>query len=153
VRSRGYGEWATRKEATVSGHPTLLHTAIDARDSRELAEFYRRLLGLHYREGEEPPSDGSPDDADWLVLLDDAGHRVVTVQQKKDTTPPTWPSEEIPMQMHMDFAVPTVEDLERHREHAEQLGARLLYDRSQDEGEPLYVLADPAGHPFCLLVQ
>ncbi len=44
-------------------------------------------------------------------------------------------------------------DLGRHREHAEALGARLLNDRSHDQGEPLYVLADPAGHPFCLLVQ
>ena len=35
------------------------------------------------------------------------------------------------MQMHMDFKVPTVEDLDRHREHAEELGARLLYDRSE----------------------
>ena len=103
--------------------------------------------------GEEPPSDGSPDDADWLVLLDDHGDRVLTIQEKKDTTPPTWPSEEVPMQMHMDFRVPSVEDLERHRERAETLGARLLHDRSKDEGEPLYVLADPAGHPFCLLVQ
>lgn len=83
----------------------------------------------------------------------DSDNRVVAIQEKKDTTPPTWPSEAVPMQMHMDFRVPTVEDLERHRGHAEELGARLLYDRSQDEGEPLYVLADPAGHPFCLLVQ
>jgi len=137
----------------VPGHPVLLHTAIDARDCRRLAEFYRELLGLHYRDGEEPPLDGSPDDADWLVLLDDAGNRVVTVQEKKDTTPPTWPSEEVPMQMHMDFKVPTVEELERHRRRADELGATLLLDRSQDEGEPLYVMADPAGHPFCLLVQ
>ena len=100
----------------------LLHTAIDARDCRGVAEFYRELLGLHYRDGEEPPTDGSPDDADWLVLLDDAGNRVVTVQEKKDTTPPTWPSEEVPMQMHLDFKVPTVEDLERHRGRAEALG-------------------------------
>jgi hypothetical protein len=57
------------------------------------------------------------------------------------------------MQMHMDFVVPSVEDLERHRDRAETLGARLLYDRSGDEHEPLYVFADPAGHPFCLLVQ
>ena len=137
----------------MAGYPVLLHTAIDARDCRGLAEFYRALLGLHYRDGEEPPTDGSPDNADWLVLLDDAGHRVVTVQEKKDTTPPTWPSEEVPMQLHQDFRVSTVEDLERHRERAETLGARVLYDRSQDDGEPLYVLADPAGHPFCLLVQ
>lgn len=137
----------------MSGYPVLIHTAIDARDCRALGEFYRQLLGLRYREGEEPPADGSPDDADWLVLLDDEGNRVLTIQEKKDTTSPTWPSERVPMQMHMDFRVPTVEELERHRERAEALGARLLYDRSKDEGEPLYVLADPAGHPFCLLVQ
>ena len=136
----------------MSDYPVLLHTAIDARDCRGLAEFYRELLGLHYREGEGPPTDGSPDDADWLVLLDDHGKRVLTVQQKADTTAPTWPSEDVPMQMHMDFRVSSVEALERHRERAESLGARLLYDRSADDGEPLYVLADPAGHPFCLLV-
>ncbi len=136
----------------MADYPRLLHTAIDAADCRGLAEFYRELLGLHYRDGEEPPTDGSPDEADWLVLLDADGNRVVTVQQKVDTTPPTWPSEEVPMQMHMDFRVPTAADLERHRDRAVALGARVLYDRSQEEGEPLYVLADPAGHPFCLLV-
>ncbi len=87
------------------------------------------------------------------MLLDGSGNRVVTIQAKKDTTPPTWPSEEVPLQMHMDFKVATVEELERHRHRAEELGARLVLDRSADEGEPLYVLADPAGHPFCLLVQ
>jgi len=30
----------------VSEYPVLLHTAIDARDGRSLAEFYRQLLGL-----------------------------------------------------------------------------------------------------------
>jgi len=136
----------------MSAYPVLLHTAIDARDCRALAEFYRQLLGLHYRAGEEPPESGA-DDADWLVLLNDDGERVLTVQEKKDTTAPTWPSEEVPMQLHMDFAVPTVEELERHRDRALELGARELLDRSADDGEPLYVLADPAGHPFCLLVQ
>jgi catechol 2,3-dioxygenase-like lactoylglutathione lyase family enzyme len=137
----------------VSSFPVLLHTAIDARDCRTLGEFYRQLLGLRYRDGEEPPAEGTPDDADWLVLLDDDGNRVLTIQEKKDTTPPTWTSEEVPIQMHMDFKVPSVEELERHRHRAEALGARLLQDRSQDDDEPLYVLADPAGHPFCLLVQ
>ncbi|TWP34135.1 VOC family protein [Leekyejoonella antrihumi] len=133
--------------------PALLHTVIEAPDCRAVAEFYRLLLGLHYREGEEPPPEGAPDDADWLVLLDQDGSRVMAIQENTRTTCPSWPSEDVPMQMHMDFKVPTVEDLERHRDHAEELGARLLYDRSQDEGEPLYVMADPAGHPFCLLVQ
>ena len=132
--------------------PLLMHTAVDAPDCRGLAEFYRELLGLHYRPGDEPPSDGGEDDADWLVLLDAQGRRVLAVQEKSDMKRPTWPSEDVSMQLHLDFRVPTVEDLERHRERAESLGATLLHDRSDDEGEPLYVLADPAGHPFCILV-
>ena len=35
---------------------------------------------------------------------------------------------------------------------AEALGATLLLDRTADEDEPLYVLADPSGHPFCIFV-
>ena len=134
-------------------HPILLPTAIDARDGRGLAEFYRELLGIAYRQGDEPPTDGGPDDPDWLVLLDSGGHRVLAVQQKTDTTPPTWAAEDTPIQVHMDFTVPTPADLEVHRQRAEALGARVLCDRSLDDNEPLYVLADPAGHPFCLLVQ
>lgn len=137
----------------MSDFPVLLHTVLDARDCRGLAEFYRQLLGLHYRDGDEAPTDGRSDDADWLVLLDESGHRVLSVQGKKATKAPTWPGEHVPMQMHMDFTVSTVDQLETHRERAEALGARLLHDRSQDTAEPLYVLADPAGHPFCLLVR
>ena len=33
-----------------------------------------------------------------------------------------------------------------------RLGATVLDDRSGDPEEALYVLADPAGHPFCLFV-
>lgn len=133
--------------------PVLLGTAIDAPDHRALAEFYRELLGLRYRDGDEPSGDGSAEDSDWLVLLDGRGNRVLAVQEKRETTAPTWPSEEVPMQMHMDFRVSSVEELVRHRERAEALGAVLLLDRSEDAGEPLLVLADPAGHPFCLLVR
>ena len=137
----------------MSDYPVLLHTAIDAYDCRLVADFYLQLLGLRYREGDEPPTDGSADEADWLVLVDGNGTRVLAIQEKKDTTPPTWPSELVPMQMHLDFRVPSAAALHRHRERAETLGARLLHDRSDDPSEPLYVLADPAGHPFCLLVQ
>jgi hypothetical protein len=49
--------------------PVLMHTALDATDSRELAEFYRAFLGLRYRAADEPPGDGSVDDARWLVLV------------------------------------------------------------------------------------
>jgi catechol 2,3-dioxygenase-like lactoylglutathione lyase family enzyme len=135
----------------MSDYPRLLHTAIDTTDPRGLAEFYRLLLGLHYRPGDEPPVDGE-DDADWLVLLDEDGGRVLAIQGVERLERTTWPSHDVPMQMHVDFTVPSRGDLERHRERAEGLGAEILLDRTGDEGEPLYVLADPSGHPFCIFV-
>ena len=136
----------------MSNYPVLMHTALDATDSRALAEFYRQFLGLRYRPGDEMPTDGREDDAGWLVLLDSAGHRVFAFQQVPTLARPTWPTHDVPKQMHHDFRVPNVEELQRQRQRAEELGAILLYDRTADEGEPLYVLADPAGHPFCILV-
>ncbi len=131
--------------------PRLLHTAIDTTDCRGLAEFYRELFGLRYRDGDEPPADG-PDDADWLVLLHPDGSRGLAFQQVEELTPTTWPSHAVPMQLHLDFTVPGRQELEHHRQRAAALGARLILDRTNDEDEPLYVLADPAGHPFCLFV-
>lgn len=132
--------------------PRLLHTVLDAEDPRDLAEFYRQFLGLQYRSGDEPPADGSRDDADWLVLVDAGGNRTLAIQQVDELTPTTWPDPSVPMQLHLDFTVPDAEALETHRERAEALGARLLFDRTDDPDEPLYVFADHAGHPFCVFV-
>jgi catechol 2,3-dioxygenase-like lactoylglutathione lyase family enzyme len=135
----------------MGDYPKLLHTAIDTTDCRGLAEFYRELLGLRYRPGDEPPTDG-PDDADWLVLVDDDGGRRLAFQEVERLERTTWPEHDVPMQMHVDFTVPSVPELERHRDRALALGAQILFDRTEDEEEPLYVLADPSGHPFCLFV-
>ena len=62
-------------------YPELLHTAIDTTDVRGLAEFYRQLMGLRYRDGDEPPGDGATDDADWLVLVDATGREKLAFQQ------------------------------------------------------------------------
>ena len=132
--------------------PHLLHTAIDSTDGRGLAEFYREFLGLQYRPGDEPPTDGSEDDDSWLVLLDADGNRKVAVQRVDSLPRSTWPSHEIPMQLHMDFSVSSRDELERQKERAIALGAKVLLDRTE-EPEGLYVLADPAGHPFCILTR
>ena len=136
----------------MSGFPELMHTALDATDVRGLAEFYRELLGVRYRPGDEPPTDGSADDEDWLVLVDADGSRVLAFQEVPTLDRPTWPSHDVPKQMHLDFRVPTVAELQRHRERAQRLGATVLLDRTDDPDEALYVLADPAGHPFCIMV-
>lgn len=136
----------------MSDYPQLLHTAIDTTDVRALAEFYRQLLGLQYRQGDEPPADSDADDADWLVLVDPDGARQLAFQRVERLERTTWPTHDVPMQMHLDLTVPSLDELRRHRERAESLGARLLLDRTDDSDEPLYVLADPAGHPFCIFV-
>lgn len=133
-------------------HPRLMHTALDANDARELAEFYRELMGWGYRPGDEPPGDGGADDDSWLVLVDGDGRRTVAVQRVDEPLArPTWPTHQVPMQLHLDFSVGGRAELERHKDRAVSLGAAVLLDRSHDQDEALYVLADPAGHPFCLL--
>ena len=135
-----------------AAYPRLMHTALDTEDARGLAEFYRELLGLQYRPGDEPPADAL-DDADWLVLVDSDGRRKLAFQQVDRLEPTTWPEHDVPMQMHLDLSVSSSAELARHRDRAIALGARIVLDRTGDEDEPLYVLADPSGHPFCLLVR
>lgn len=130
--------------------PRVLQTVLDARDVRALAEFYRALLGLGYRAGDEPPLAG-PDDADWLVLVGDEGFRLA-FQANRELSASTWPEPAVPMQLHLDMTVPDVADLERQHERALTLGARVVLDRTDDPDEPLYVFADPDGHPFCIFV-
>ena len=92
--------------------PVLQQPVIDAVDIRSVAEFYRELLGLHYRAGDELADGREPDSADWLVLLDDDGRRVLTFQRTEELKPSTWPSPEVPMQLHLDFTVPDRESLD-----------------------------------------
>ena len=134
--------------------PRILQTVLDTEDPRGLAEFYRVLLGLSYRPGDEPPAPGepAPRGEDWLVLVDGAGGRGLAFQRVESLPPPTWPEGSRPQMLHLDTTVPTAADLREQHLRALGLGARLLYDRFDDPDEPLYVYADPAGHPFCIFV-
>ncbi|MEV6850240.1 VOC family protein [Actinoplanes sp. NPDC051411] len=134
-------------------YPTVRQVVLDTLDARGLAEFYRQMFGLTYREGDEIPADGSPDErgADWLVLRNPGGIQLA-FQQTTGVTPSTWPDGTIPQQFHLDTVVPDTEALDVQHERALGLGAKLLFDRSDDPDEPLRVYADPAGHPFCVFV-
>ena len=127
---------------------------LDTEDARGLAEFYRQLLGLVYRAGDEPPAPGEPDSLgeDWLCLRRPDGSPALAFQQVDHLPAATWPDGPRPQQLHLDLTVGTTAEL--HAEHARALalGARLLRDASDDEEEPLFVYADPSGHPFCIYV-
>ena len=136
----------------MAEYPQLLHTVLDTTRPRELAEFYRQLLGLRYRPGDEPPAEEAADEVDWLVLVDSDGGRKLAFQQVDHLPRTTWPNHDVPMQLHVDFTVSSLAELHRHRERAQVLGAEVLLDRTADADEPLFVFADLSGHPFCIFV-
>ena len=135
--------------------PKLKAFVLDSVDARRLAEFYRRLLGLEYQPGDEPPGPGEPDEKgrDWLVLLGAGGSWQLAFQQTTGVKPTTWPGDDVPQQMHLDTAVGSVEELDRQHERVLSLGGTLRFDRSNDPEEPLRVYADPDGHTFCVFVE
>ncbi len=134
--------------------PTLVQVVLDTTNARALAEFYRQLFGFQYRAGDEPPPPGHPDarGESWLVIRHPSGAPRVAFQQVDVLHRSTWPRNDVPQQLHLDTSVPTKEELEHQHARALQLGATLLFDRSDDPQEPLYVYADPDGHPFCIFV-
>jgi Glyoxalase-like domain len=140
-------------DAAASPYPQLLQPVLDCTNPRLLAEFYRQLLGLVYRDGDEP-SEFGPDDPerDWLVLLGLSGERSLAFQQVDELQPTTWPLPGVPQQMHLDMTVASCAELDAQHERAITLGARMVLDRTDDPQEPLRVYADPAGHMFCIFV-
>jgi hypothetical protein len=147
----------------TAAHPFVSQTVLDCRSPRLLAEFYRELLGYAYRPGDERPPGGKPDERgeDWLVIRpetdDRDSGRGLAFQGNPEYEPPVWTPEpdragQQQIMLHLDMTVPDLESLEAQRRRVLFLGGSQLYDRSDDEEEPLYVFADPAGHPFCIFV-
>lgn len=134
--------------------PALCQVVLDTPDPRRAAEFWRDLLDLAYRPGHEPPAPGEDDPCgrDWLNLETRDGQPVLAFQRVDAFTAPTWPSPAVPQQIHLDLTVPSVEALLAARDRVTAGGGRVLHDRSADREEPLYVFADPDGHPFCVFV-
>ncbi len=134
--------------------PRVRQVVLDTTDPRGLAEFYRQLLGYVYRPGDEPPADSADDSKgrDWLVLRRPDGDVGLSFQYTEVLPRSTWPDSTVPQQLHLDCTVSTMDELNEVRRHALTLGATERFDRSHDPDEPLYVFADPAGHPFCVFV-
>ncbi len=132
--------------------PAIRQTVLDCHDPRELGDFYRDLLGYRYRPGDETP----PDEG-WLVLRAPTGDHGLAFQANPEYVRPVWtPEADRPgdqqMMLHLDMAVTDAASLEVQRQRVLDLGGSVLYDRSADPEEALYVFADPAGHPFCIFV-
>jgi catechol 2,3-dioxygenase-like lactoylglutathione lyase family enzyme len=111
----------------------LFAVTVDAPDASALARFYGELTGM------EVAYDG-PEGA----MLAADGRYVMFQQIGDDYRPPRWPDPAYPQQAHLDLLV---RDMDAAETQAVALGAARL----DGGGERFRVLADPAGHPFCLV--
>ena len=132
----------------------IAQVVLDSTDARRAAEFWRQLLGLVYRPGQEPPPAGQddPDGRDWLNLRRPDGTPVLAFQQVAELARSTWPDPAVPQQLHLDLTVRDRAELDEVHQRVLALGGALRLDRSDDPEEPLRVYGDPDGHPFCVFV-
>jgi hypothetical protein len=110
--------------------------SLDCDDPAPLAAFWAGLL-----EGEVA---FSGDDFVAVKL----GKIWLTAVRVENYVAPSWPSDEVAKQMHLDLAVTDVES-----STATALGLGATRPDHQPGDGSYVVLLDPAGHPFCLTTQ
>jgi predicted enzyme related to lactoylglutathione lyase len=108
---------------------------IDCPDAGVLAAFYGALLDWKV---ETSPG--------WAEIRADNG-QCIDFQQVDPYTPPRWPGQEVPQQVHLDVIV---DDLDVAEKAVLELGATK---HEHQPGTTFRVFLDPAGHPFCLCVE
>ena len=105
---------------------------IDCPDAAASASFYAALLDWK--------AEISPN---WADVRAEYG-QCISFQQVADYTPPRWPGQQVPQQMHLDVIV---DDLDAAEAAVLELGATK---HEHQPGRTFRVFLDPAGHPFCL---
>lgn len=105
---------------------------VDCPDPHALAAFYGALLDWPVT-----------DEEGWVSIRADYG-QCIDFQRVEGYTPPRWPGQEQPQQMHLDVVV---DDLDEAETAVLALGATKA---DHQPGTTFRVFLDPAGHPFCL---
>ncbi len=113
----------------IARYPSLV---LDCPDAHALGSFYATMLDWKLESR-----------SDWADIRADYG-QCISFQQVADYTPPEWPGQQVPQQMHVDVVV---DDLDVAEKAVLDLGATK---HDHQPGTTFRVFLDPAGHPFCL---
>ena len=111
-----------------------LSFVLDCPDPDALATFYGALLDWKAEVS-----------SDWAEVRSEDG-QCISFQQVAGYSPPNWPTQEMPQQVHLDVIV---DDLDEGEAAVLGLGATK---HAHQPGTSFRVFLDPAGHPFCLCV-
>ena len=115
----------------------LAGIVLECTDPKALAGFYSGLTGLPVLESDD----------EWSTVGEQGGKGVtLSFQRSPGYRAPTWPDAASSMQMHLDLWVQ--EELDTAEQKAQQLGATKF--EHQPNPTNFRVMADPAGHVFCL---
>ncbi|MFE5733936.1 VOC family protein [Streptomyces sp. NPDC056528] len=118
----------------------LTAVTLDCADPLALADFYHRATGL-------PLHDRSTAEFAGLSRGSAGSGLFLGFQRVEGYRPPSWPGQDVPQQLHLDF---DVDDFDEAEARLVALGATVLAD--QPRPDRWRVLLDPAGHPFCLTI-
>ncbi|MFB7360438.1 VOC family protein [Streptomyces gardneri] len=118
----------------------LTAVTLDCADPMALAAFYRQATGL-------PLHERSDDEFAGLTRGPGSSGLFLGFQRVDGYRPPSWPGQDGPQQLHLDF---DVDDLEEAAARLVEWGATV--PAFQPEPELWRVVLDPAGHPFCLTI-
>jgi hypothetical protein len=112
----------------------LAAITVDCADPGALAAFYCAAAGAELTHEDE--------DSAWVVM---AGVTWI-YRMVDDYRAPTWPSSEVPLQVHLEFYV---DDLVQAEKVLHGYGATSVSPQP-NPGRGLIVMLDPAGRPFCI---
>ncbi len=113
----------------------LYGITLDCPDPAAMGEFYSKIAGFEVAYSSES----------YVGLTSESGVNI-GFQQVADYSAPKWPSQTVPQQIHLDFAI----DGELDAAEAEAVALGATRAAMQPDPTRWRVMLDPAGHPFCL---
>ena len=119
------------------------YTALDCPNPWRLANFYSQITDWRVQPFEEGETEET---CEWLELHDSTGRTTMGFQKIDNYKAPTWPSGDVPQQVHMDFHA---RDLDITEKKLLAIGARKASHQIRPHRFRVYL--DPIGHPFCIV--
>jgi hypothetical protein len=129
---------ADRKVEAMDSIGRMSDLVFDCADPENLAGFWAEVFGMQVVKT----------DPDWVTLAGRRPPHRLSFQRCANYVPPTWPGDEGSQQLHLDVIVG---DLAEAVQKTTARGARPLTDTLDEDEGAWRIMADPEGHPFCLV--